>query len=601
MAKGISKELSEAILELEPTSQLEFFLIYFDWHNNRSEFFAIHSGSNGNGVDSEIYWQGIRYLPFNVKGSNWELKNDQTLPRPTLTISNKSMVVSSILRKYNNLNNVLVVRKRTFARFLDGINFPNGDNPYGAANINGGFPDEKYYISRKISENKIEVSFELVTPLELENIKIPNRKIHSLRCPWAYRGYGCRYAGPPVADQEDNVFLRTETTQKNKPTFSLFSENGFEDTSLNQEGIFSKEYSNNINFRPSINSAETLPDREKSFYFQTGGALKVADPSDELTHESGSQWLSKGFSAWVYPYSGSDYNPSGISVLADFGDRNGGFAVYIGGEGASNTGFSAAVRTAKDGVDPAITQKRFFNYNNKNIFNKWNHVVFTYDLDIYGMNIGSLYINGKKEASMNFPAGGSNSTDVNSWSPILKNAEQERRVEAVSTGTNGIGAAFGEYVLDNTAKNDSSINWPTSFRGYLNDIQYFNRLIEPSEVVMMFERKNKSLFSLDDLNNVGEFEKGKTYNKGDVVYVEAYKYKIYDKDKTSGFRGIRSYYVCTNNGTTTDPRNDSLNWKKDSCSKSINGCSLRFGDRALPFGGFPGTHKYPFSQKQNGY
>ena len=40
------------------------------------------------------------------------------------------MYVSSLLRKFNNLNNAKLVRKRTFAKFIDAANFPDGNNPW---------------------------------------------------------------------------------------------------------------------------------------------------------------------------------------------------------------------------------------------------------------------------------------------------------------------------------------------------------------------------------------------------------------------------------------------------------------------------------------
>ena len=44
-----------------------------------------------------------------------------------------------------------------------------------------------------------------------------------------------------------------------------------------------------------------------------------------------------------------------------------------------------------------------------------------------------------------------------------------------------------------------------------------------------------------------------------------------------------------------NPFNDTINWKEDKCSKTLNGCTLRFGDLGtLPFGSFPGTVSYEY-------
>ena len=45
----------------------------------------------------------------------------------------------------------------------------------------------------KISENKYFIEFELVSPLEVENYKLPARIMIANYCPWKYRGIGCRY------------------------------------------------------------------------------------------------------------------------------------------------------------------------------------------------------------------------------------------------------------------------------------------------------------------------------------------------------------------------------------------------------------------------
>ena len=122
-----------------------------------------------------------------------------------------------MLRKYDNLNGAKVIRRRTFVKFLDDANFPNNKNPWGEADPNARLGDEKFFISRKMMENKMMAEFELVSSLELENINVPNRDISARYCNWVYRGYGCRYGcksttltdglDRPIADIRDNSFV----------------------------------------------------------------------------------------------------------------------------------------------------------------------------------------------------------------------------------------------------------------------------------------------------------------------------------------------------------------------------------------------------------
>ena len=72
---------------------------------------------------------------------------------------------------------------------------------------------------------------------------------------------------------------------------------------------------------------------------------------------------------------------------------------------------------------------------------------------------------------------------------------------------------------------------------------------------------------------------GTTYNTGDVVSIE--------------IKNVVHYFSCTKNGITSNPIKDKKSWTQDMCSRSINGCRLRFKNNeqanGLPFGGFPGA------------
>ena len=191
MGKGINQDFVKAIFDVEPTAIIELFTLYYDYQNDSQAQIHFHGGTNN--VNSKIIFDGQEYLPIAVEAEGFEILGDQRLPRPKIRVSNAGLYVSSLLRKYDNLNGAKIVRKRTFAKFLDDANFPGNKNPFGTANPDARMPDDKYFVSRKVSENKLAVELELVSSLELENIEIPARKISSRYCPWIYRGYGCRY------------------------------------------------------------------------------------------------------------------------------------------------------------------------------------------------------------------------------------------------------------------------------------------------------------------------------------------------------------------------------------------------------------------------
>lgn len=214
MAKGVNEEVVKEIMDIEPTALLELYQIYYNYREDSQAVLHFHGGTNG--IKEKIYFNDQEYLPIPVETEDFEVLGDQKLPRPKIKVSNAGLYVSSLLRQFNNLNNAKFIRKRVFAKFLDDRNFPDNQNPWGLANPNARMPDEKFFVSRKISENKIYVEFELVSSLEFESIEIPSRTVASRYCPFFYRGEGCNYgkgsdiAGDgqdrPVADVNDKLF-----------------------------------------------------------------------------------------------------------------------------------------------------------------------------------------------------------------------------------------------------------------------------------------------------------------------------------------------------------------------------------------------------------
>jgi lambda family phage minor tail protein L len=212
MSRESSQKVNSELFSLEPTALLEFFIIHYNYVERPDDKLYIHGGTNG--INGSIYWQGVEYLPFPIQSSEFETKGDGSLPRPKLAVSNQDFFISNLIRRYNNLVGAKVVRKRTFVKFLDNINFAEGKNPYGSADPNAGLEDQVFFILRRESENRAMVEFELASPLEIENVTFPRRTVMARYCSFHYRGNGCRYMGPPVADDNDRpLSLPTDFTQ----------------------------------------------------------------------------------------------------------------------------------------------------------------------------------------------------------------------------------------------------------------------------------------------------------------------------------------------------------------------------------------------------
>jgi len=599
MAHGLTQDMAGSLLDLEPTSLLEFFLIYYNWPEDEDSFIALHAGQNG--VDTKIIWQSIEYLPFNIRGSNWEIKGDSSMSRPHIVVPNKGYLVSSLLRKYNNMNGCKVVRKRTFSRFLDDANFPDNENPYGAADPNAGFADEKFYISHVISENKSQVEFELVTPLELENIKIPNRRIHSSFCPFIYRGHGCRYNGFPIADIDNKIYVLEGDSIDSYNILTLDAENyandGISDRSRVDRGTYENQTAFNFNTTGLYSgianglypSGVTSPVLRGDYAIQLNDGGILINPSgdytapvyDNFTHSDN---LTK-FTAmsWLYPLSGIGDTAQQVTggarayqTVMDIGDATGGFIL----------------RYVADGVGPHKLQTEFKNVSGTN------------DISIFA-SPNRIDYNNFQHAAITFNEGNvrlyENAKIVASGS--VTGADSERIPKMVtSLGAHGFGMTFFDHAGvggDVGTTQDSNVD---HFSGVMDDTRFYNAVASTAEIENVYYLRSLGFFSHSQLNDRGLYNADLTYNRGDTTFIEGKKYKMLSRNTDDGFDGIKILYICMVDGTTTDPRNDSVNWVRDACGKSIKSCSLRFGNsRVLPFGGFPGTQKYPFQSSSNGY
>ena len=239
--QGLSMEQA---FGLSPTSTISLYEIYYlegyqdvDVYDNRNYALRLCSADNLATVTAQtaasiqskgLIWAGNSYVPVGILSSNFA-SSSQGLPRPLLTISNKNIAqeildtehqgtvlstISTYNKYFNDMTNARVVRRRIFAKFLDGVNFPeNGNvNPWGTRDAGSGgeadsayeFSTELYFISKKANENKESIEYELTSSLDVENVTIPNRTILGSYCSWCYRGEGCYFTGPPVATELDD-------------------------------------------------------------------------------------------------------------------------------------------------------------------------------------------------------------------------------------------------------------------------------------------------------------------------------------------------------------------------------------------------------------
>lgn len=162
-----------------------------------------HAGVNGLGND--MVWQGNTYSRFPVEASGFATSTKGAQARPTLRAANVSGLVGALSRSLNDLSHAKVTRRRTFAKYLDAVNFPGGVNP--SADPNVGFPDEVWFVDRKSSENGVFIEFELSSAFDVAGVMLPRRQFIQNVCTWQYRSAECGFSGGAVADKNDTVTL----------------------------------------------------------------------------------------------------------------------------------------------------------------------------------------------------------------------------------------------------------------------------------------------------------------------------------------------------------------------------------------------------------
>ena len=164
---------------INPSAIIELFTLQLNTAlHGANTIYRFHSGSNLN-ANGRIVWAGNEYLRFPIQATGFAFQKGQ-LPRPKISISNATNLISAILLNVNettagnDLTGATVTRIRTLAKFIDAANFADGTN--ATADPNAEFPKEIYSIDRKATETREVVEFELAAPTDLAGVRIPKRQ-----------------------------------------------------------------------------------------------------------------------------------------------------------------------------------------------------------------------------------------------------------------------------------------------------------------------------------------------------------------------------------------------------------------------------------------
>jgi len=170
-----------ALQSINPGAIIELFTLTLDATlHGATTVHRFHNGSNMN-ANGNIVWAGNTYERFPIQCEGFQFGSTGTLPRPTISVSNIFGTITALLQAANqttignDLNGTKLVRIRTLARYLDAVNFEGNTNPYGTPDPTAEFPQEIYFLDRKITENRDVVQWEAISALDLVNVKLPKR------------------------------------------------------------------------------------------------------------------------------------------------------------------------------------------------------------------------------------------------------------------------------------------------------------------------------------------------------------------------------------------------------------------------------------------
>ena len=159
---------------------------------------------HGHNDSASIFWQGKEYKHWPIHADGFDISGQAKQTAPTLRVGNVDGSIGALCLYLNDLLGAKITRRRTLSKYLDAVNFPEG-NPQAATDQH--YPDDIYYIEKKISHNRTVVEFELRSALELSDAFVPRRLIVANVCAWlshgGYRGPHCGYTGP-MYDKNDN-------------------------------------------------------------------------------------------------------------------------------------------------------------------------------------------------------------------------------------------------------------------------------------------------------------------------------------------------------------------------------------------------------------
>lgn len=184
---------AQELQSLTPSAMLELYAL--DATAIGESVLYFHTGASG--LMRPITFQGITYQPTPISVTGFKITGTSEPPRPKMQIANIGGFVSLLSLSTDDLVGAKLTRLRTWARFLDGE--PEAAPIY--------LEEDVFFVERKVSETPTVVEFELATPVDMDGVTFPRRKVTSSYCPRDFRGVGCGFAGRYVITDTKGLFF----------------------------------------------------------------------------------------------------------------------------------------------------------------------------------------------------------------------------------------------------------------------------------------------------------------------------------------------------------------------------------------------------------
>ena len=580
----MSKEAhNKAITDLLPDTLIELYEVEAGPGMGIKRFHA------GKIVDKNIIFDGFSYPCLPIEADGFESKGDGTLPRPRLVVGNPDGIISDLIKRQDDMVGNKFKRIRIFLKFLDAVNFPESDNPFGTPDSDARFDDDIYIFNRKVSENKYYIEFELISPLEVENYKLPARLMIANYCPWRYRGIGCRY-GQRYNDKGPETALKKQEDWGKK--------------------IFSPEFFS--------------PDRDV-------GGVPMADENDKRFDDPNNGY-GLSYLMWVGQYEPEVFstvtvsatvstasNPTTVSVSTVPREIRIGRTVFLKNSGGTSIGSMKVTEMAKKTVN-VIAASAVSSITSGTV------------LGLRFITGGEGYTASQIDQPLSAASGGFTGTfdtdgdGVIDSSSLAITAAGSGYTESPTVIIAGAGTPTIPGVIEATILQTLTVRTPLSVQLEIGEIITFDGggVFVVGEVVPVGARDirgtntsgtviasdNEGTLRTTIVGNV-LLDTGSSlainstgvvgYSTGNVVAINPGSGSLIDKNEVKMTDPASdeppAYFVCIkDHSVRQDPRFKKEYWIEDQCSKTLNGCRMRFGESAkLPFGGFPSIEAYRYT------